>query len=96
MRAKGDWGCRPFPLMQSPLARPTKPQIAVAADLNSRYNPLHPQLLRLSPAGSSFNWKRGGSVFSPTMIDDRPDLIFLTRLALTCVSYDKYEISPEG
>ncbi len=42
MCAKGDWGWRPFPLMQSPLPRPTKPQIAVAADLNSRYNPLHP------------------------------------------------------
>ncbi len=28
--------------MQSPSPRPTKPQIAVAADLNSRYNPPHP------------------------------------------------------
>ncbi len=42
MAAKGDWGCRPFPLMQSPSPRPTKPQIAVAADLNSRYNPPQP------------------------------------------------------
>ncbi len=28
--------------MQSPSPRPTKPQIAVAADLNSRYNPPQP------------------------------------------------------
>ena len=63
MAAKGDWGCRPFPLMQSPSPRPTKPQIAVAADLNSRYNPPHPAAA--SPLSFRLIFqleKRGGEV----------------------------------
>ena len=59
MRAKGDWGCRPFPLMQSPLPGPADRHQATAVDLNTGYNSLHRSYPRLSPSGSSFDWKRG-------------------------------------
>ena len=61
MRAKGDWGCRPFPLMQSPSPCPAGRHNATATDLNPRYNSLHRSYPRLSPSGSSFDWKRGFS-----------------------------------
>lgn len=44
MRAKGDWGCRPFPLMQSPSPCPRKSLRTTDIGLNSRYNPRNPQL----------------------------------------------------
>ena len=61
MRAKGDWGCRPFPLMQSPSPCPAGRHNATATDLNPRYNSLHRSYPRLSPSGSSFDCKRGVS-----------------------------------
>ena len=65
MRAKGDWGCRPFPLMQSPLPGPADRHNATAVDLNTGYNSLHRSYPRLSPSGSSFDWKRGVNIKNP-------------------------------
>ena len=78
MRAKGDWGCRPFPLMQSPLPGPADRHQATAVDLNTGYNSLHRSYPRLSPSGSSFDWKRG----------------VLRRLSQTSGKYDSTERKP--
>ncbi len=68
--------------MQSPSPRPTKPQIAVAADLNSRYNPPQPaaasplsfrlifQLEKRHASGESFqDWSAGYRLFSQQRVE---------------------------